>query len=131
MANCSPNVSAASQGRKGARLSGGISSSLAVFSSSALVLVGKRLRSVCPGGKKPYFTISACGSCAPAKSVSKTTTAAWLNALSTAGGRPFTSAGSRWKEPNKATLPLGPAALHQAGATALAPAYPPPTTRNG
>src|SRR5258705_9415043 len=111
MANCSPNVSAASQGRKGARLSGGISSSLAVFSSSALVLVGKRLRSVCPGGRKPYFAISAGASCAPAKSASKTTTAASLKALSTAGVRHFTSAGSRGKEADKEKLPLGPPAL--------------------
>src|SRR5258708_39201986 len=117
MANCTPNVSAASQGRKGARLSGDISSSLAVFSSSALVLVGKRLRSVCPGGKKPYFAISACGSCAPAKSVSKTTTAASLNALSTAGVRHFTSAGGRLEEPNRETLPLGPAGVHDTRAT--------------
>src|SRR5260221_13970211 len=108
MANCTPNVSAASQGRKGARLSGDISSSLAVFSSSALVLVGKRLRSVCPGGKKPYFAISAGASCAPAKSVSKTTTAASLKALSTAGGPHLTSAGGRWKEAKRGKLPLGP-----------------------
>src|SRR5712671_2133495 len=122
MANCSPSVSAASQGRKGARLGGGISSSLAVVSSSALVLVDKRLRSVCPGGKKPYFAISGWGSCTPAKSVSKTTTAASFNALSTAGVRHFTSAGSRWKEPNRKTLPLGPATFHSAGASTWAAA---------
>src|SRR5258706_16255538 len=105
MANCTPNVSAASQGRKGARLSGDMSSSLAVFSSSAFVLVGKRLRSVCPGGKKPYFAISAGASCAPAKSVSKTTTAASLKALSTAGGRPVTSAGGGREEPDREKVP--------------------------
>src|SRR6267154_3081336 len=122
MANCSPSVSAASQGRRGARLGGGISSSLAVFSSSALVLVDKRLRSVCPGGRKPYFAISGWASCAPAKSVSKTTTAASFNAFSTAGVRHFTSAGSRWKEPNRKTLPLGPATFHSAGASTCAAA---------
>src|ERR1700716_1982470 len=96
MANCSPNVSAASQGRKGARLAGGISSSAAVFSSSALVLVDKMLRRVCPGGKKPYFAISTCetgGACAPAKSGSKNKNAGPPNAPPTGGGRHFTPGG--------------------------------------
>src|SRR5258708_32077149 len=111
MANCNPNVSAASQGRKGARLGGGISRSVAVFSSSALVLVDKTLRRVCPGGKKPYFAINACetrGSCAPPKSVSKTTTAASFNALSTAGGRHFTSAGGGWHRARPGKYPPRP-----------------------
>src|SRR5258708_22358813 len=125
MANCNPNVSAASQGRKGARLGGGISRSVAVFSSSALVLVDKTLRRVCPGGKKPYFAINACqtrGSCAPAKSVSKTTTAASFNALSTAGGRHFTSAGGRGKKTQKEKIPPAAPVPPSAGAPALSPA---------
>src|SRR3979490_1029459 len=125
MANCTPRVSAASQGLKGARLGGGIRRSVATLSSSARVLPGKMLGSVCPGGRRPYFAIKACeacGSCAPVKSVSKTTTAAPFNALSTAGVRHFTSAGGRWEEPNRKTLPLGPATFHSAGASTCAAA---------
>src|SRR5438128_660758 len=89
------------------------------------MFLGKTLRRVCPGGRRPYLAINACEacvSCAPPKSVSKTTTSASFNAFSTAGVRHLTPTGSAWNEPNKKTLPLGPSTLQSAGASTCAAA---------